>query len=230
MPKTLSSHFSVSGPTRSLTSWSTETLRQAILDGHFEPGERLDQDAIANELGVSRTPIREAIAALESEGLLESKPHRGVFVKVVSPRDIHEVFAVRALLEAEVARAAAQCIPDTVLDELERILEEAQEAYDRGDQGAQFEADRQFHETLREFTDNSLLREILDQVNNRVNVVRRFAQMRPGPHVEEFAQEHSGILRALRQRDGKRAAALMEQHLRKSGVRVENLVQSDAGS
>lgn len=227
MSETLGAHFAVSRPTRSLTSWTTATVRQAILDGRLEPGERLDQDAIGDELGVSRTPIREAIAALESEGLLESKPHRGVFVRVVSRKDIREVFAVRALLEAELARQAALSVPDSVLNRLGCMLNRAQRAYDAGDHVSQFEADRRFHETLRQFTENSLLKEILDQVNNRVNVVRRFAQMRPGPHIEEFAHEHSAILQALKSHDPERAAFLMRRHLENSGVRVQELAEYD---
>jgi DNA-binding GntR family transcriptional regulator len=200
-------------------------LRRAVLEGHLEAGERLDQDALAAELGVSRTPIREAIAALESEGLLESKPHRGVYVTEVSKKDIREVFALRALLEAEVVRQAVSSIPDSVLDELGRMLEEAQKSYDNGDQAAHFDADTRFHKTLREFADNSLLREVLDGVNNRVAAVRRFAQTKPGPHVDEFAREHLQILHAVRQRDPDKAAALMKLHLVESALRVEELLE-----
>jgi DNA-binding GntR family transcriptional regulator len=100
MSKPLRSQFRVSAPTRSLSGWATEVLWQAILDGYFEPGERLDQGAIAQGTWCKPGPLREAVAALESEGLLESKPHRGVFVSEISVRDIREVFALRALLEA----------------------------------------------------------------------------------------------------------------------------------
>jgi DNA-binding GntR family transcriptional regulator len=229
MSKTVFPQLRVSASTRRLADWATEILRQAILDGYFEPGERLDQNAIAEELQVSRTPLREAIAALESEGLLDSRPHRGVFVTEISRKDIREVFFLRALLEAEVAREAALSIPDTVLDALEATLKEAQKAYDDGDHIAQFEADRHFHETLREFTENRLLQEVLEGVNNRINAVRRFAQTKPGPHIDKFAREHLAILQSLRQRDPEGAAALMKQHLQNSGTRVEKLVQAEAG-
>ena len=225
MVRTPISQLSAPTAARSLTAWATENLRRAVLDGRFEPGERLDQDALADELGVSRTPIREAIAALESEGLLESKPYRGVYVTVVSAEDIREVFALRALLEAEVVRQAVSSIPDSVLDALETMLKEAQEAYDNGDQAAQFDADRHFHKTLREFAANSLLREVLDGVNNRVTAVRRFAQTKPGPHVDEFAREHLEILRSIRQRDPDKAASLMKLHLENSGLRVQELAE-----
>lgn len=223
MAKTLSSGFAVSGPTRSLTAWVTETLRRAIVDGCFQPGERLDQDAIADELDVSRTPLRAAIAALESEGLLESRPYHGVFVAKVSLKDVREVFAVRGLLEAEVARQVASVIPDAVLDELEVMLQEGQKAYNQGDQGAPFEADRRFHEALRAFSQNSLLADVLQGLNNRVCLVRGFAQMRQGIHIDEFSQEHRGILQALRKRDADLAAHLMQAHLVNSAIRVVDL-------
>jgi DNA-binding GntR family transcriptional regulator len=225
MPIRSTSEFLRTAPSRSLATWTTDVLRRAILGGHFEPGERLDQDAIAGQLGVSRTPLREAIAALESEGLLTSKPHRGVFVIELTKKDIYEVFALRAVLEAEVVRRCTSSIPDSVLDKLERILEEAQKAHENGDHDAQFDADREFHKTLREYTENALLREVLEGINNRINHVRRFAQTRPGPHVDEFAREHRAILAALRQRDGEGAAELMKKHLQNSGVRVQELVE-----
>jgi DNA-binding GntR family transcriptional regulator len=229
MSETPLSQLGVSAPRKSLASWATEVLRQAILDGHFEPGQRLEQDAIAEELGVSRTPLREAIAALLSEGLLESETHRGVFVNEISRREIREVFALRALLEAEVARQAASAVPEDVLDELETSLKEAQKAYADGNHIAQFEADRHFHQTLREFTENRLLINVLEGVNNRINAVRRFAQTKPGPHVDEFSREHLAILEALRDRDPESAARLMRLHLENSSRRVEELVQSDMG-
>jgi DNA-binding GntR family transcriptional regulator len=223
--KTLTSEFSLSGPARSLASWATDILRQAILNGYFKPGERLDQEAIAKELSVSRTPLREAVAALESEGLLESRPHRGVFVTRISKKDIRDVFALRALLEAEVARQAASSIPDSILDRLETALKDAQTAYENGDHIAQFEADRHFHETLRAFTENDLLKEVLNVANNRITAVRRFAQTKPGSHVDKFAEEHLAILRAIKDRDPEKAASLMRRHLQNSGARVEELAE-----
>lgn len=228
MVRGMARQFSVSSAARSLSAWTTDVLRQAITDGYLESGQRLDQDAIAEELQVSRTPLREAIAALESEGLLQSKPHRGVFVSEVTTKDIHEVYGLRALLEAEIARQAADSVPDAVLGELEASLQDAQKAYDDGDPLAQFQADRQFHETLRVFAKNDLLREVLEGVSNRISAVRRFAQMRPGPHVDEFAREHFDILEAVRQGDGDRAAALTKLHLENSARRLEELMASEA--
>lgn len=211
-------------PSRSLTDLATDTLRQAILKGYFEPGDRLDQDAIAHELEISRTPIRGAIVALESEGLLESRPHHGVFVTTVSKKDIRDIYALRALLEAEMVRQAAASIPETTLDALDSMLREAQRAYEKGDTVGQFEADRQFHETLRGFVRNQLLKKVLAEVENRVLAVRRFAQTKPGEHIDQFAQEHLTIVDALRQRDAARASKLMVSHLNNSGERLQELV------
>jgi DNA-binding GntR family transcriptional regulator len=214
-------------PASSLTDWVAEAVREAILDGQLLPGQKLDQDALAEELQVSRTPVREATRKLESEGLLEVRTHYGVFVKKVSKKDIADVFGVRAVLEAEVARQATTLIPEQVLDRLETRLEEAQKAYETGNTDAQFEADVCFHQTLREFTRNDLLREVLDGLANRIQAVRRFAQTKPGSHVYEFSQEHFDILHAMRRRDPERAAQLMSEHLVKSSVRVQQLMDEE---
>jgi DNA-binding GntR family transcriptional regulator len=109
------------------------------------------------------------------------------------------------------------------------MLEAAQAAHSGGDRDAQFVADRRFHEALRGFTENVLLREVLEGINNRVVAVRRFAQTKPGPHINESAQEHSAILQAMRERDADRAASLMKAHLDNSARRVSELsVQSSA--
>jgi DNA-binding GntR family transcriptional regulator len=207
------SEVSISRATRSLTEWTTEILRRAILDGYFEPGERLDQDAIAEELGVSLTPLRGAIAALESEGLFVRWPHRGVFLREVSEEELRESFALRALLEAELVLQATSSIPDSVLDELESMLEKADNAYDDGDHAAFFDADRHLHKTLAEFAGASLWSEVLELVKNRIAAVVLLAHADSSPYVGEFSREHFAILEAMRERDPKRAAALMRQHL-----------------
>ena len=213
---------------RVLADWVTASLREAILNGYFEPGEKLDQDLIAEELGVSRTPVREALNRLESEGFVEVRPHYGAFIAEVSPQDIREVYEVRRLLEAEVVWQVTPLIPESVLDELERSLAETQAQFDAGDSAKHFESDVYFHETIVNFVENRLLKEILDSLTNRVSMVRRFAQSKPGPHLVESFKEHRAILQAIQQRDPEKAVELMTIHLERSAVRIQELVQSRA--
>jgi DNA-binding GntR family transcriptional regulator len=107
---------------RVLADWVTASLREAILNGYFEPGEKLDQDRIAEELEVSRTPVREAVRRLESEGFIEVRPHYGAFITEVSRQDIREVYEIRRVLEAEVVRQVTPVIPESVLGELDPRL------------------------------------------------------------------------------------------------------------
>ncbi|MBM3134131.1 MAG: GntR family transcriptional regulator [Chloroflexi bacterium] len=214
---------------RVLADWVTTSLREAILNGYFAPGEKLDQDQIAEELKISRTPVREAISRLESEGFIEVRPHRGAFMAMVSQQDIREVYEIRRLIEAEAVRQATPLIPESVLDELDRSLTETQVQFDSGDTTKHFASDIYYHKTILDFTPNRLLKEVLDGLTNRISMVRSFAQSRPGPHLVESLQEHRAILQAMRQRDPEQAAGLMRLHLEKSALRVQELAQEPMG-
>jgi DNA-binding GntR family transcriptional regulator len=210
---------------RVLADWVTISLREAILDGYFAPGEKLDQDQIAEELKVSRTPVREALSRLESEGFIEVRPHRGAYMAVVSQQDVFEVYEIRRLLEAAAVRQATPLIPESVLDELDRSLTETQVQFDGGDTTKHFASDIHFHETILDFVENRLLKEMLDGLTNRISMVRRFAQSRPGPHLVESLKEHRAILQAIRQRDPEQAAGLMRLHLERSALRIQELAR-----
>lgn len=209
---------------RVLADWVTDTLRQAILEGHFRPGEKIDQDLIAKELDVSRTPVREALKVLESEAFVEIRPHRGAFISVVTREDVRKIYEVRSLIEAEIVRRVTPIIPDSVLNEVEAYLDQVQATPE--DRMKHVDADIYFHNRISEFATNELLTEILDGLNNRVLRVRRFGQLQPGYHLMKSHREHCAILKAMKQRDDERAAELMALHLRRSAERIERSVSS----
>jgi DNA-binding GntR family transcriptional regulator len=210
---------------RVLADWVTASLREAIFNGYFESGEKLDQNRIAEELEVSRTPVREAMRRLESEGFVEVRPHYGAFIAKVSRQDIREVYEIRRVLEAEVVRQVTPLMPESVLDELDRTLTETQAQFEAGDSAKHFEGDVYFHETIANFVENRLLKEVIDGLTNRVSVVRRFAQLQPGYHMTESFKEHRAILQAIRQRDPEEAAELMRVHLERSALRIQELAE-----
>jgi len=213
---------------RVLADWVTASLREAILHGYYEPGEKLDQDRIAEELEVSRTPVREAMRRLESEGFVEVRPHHGAFIAMVSQQDIREVYEIRRLLEAEVVRQVTPLIPESVLDELDRSLTETEAQFESGDITQHFESDVYFHETLVDFVENRLLKDVLDGLTNRISIVRRFAQLQPGPHLVESFKEHRAIFEAMRERDPEEAAELMGLHLMNSAARIQELSRDES--
>ena len=213
---------------RVLADWVTASLREAILHGYFEVGEKLDQDRIAEELEVSRTPVREAMRRLESEGFVEVRPHHGAFIAKVSQQEIHQVYEIRRLLEVEVVRQVTPLIPESVLDELDRSLTETEVQFESGDITQHFESDVYFHETLADLVENELLKEVLDGLANRITIARRFAQLQSGPHLVESFKEHRAIFEAIRQRDPEGAAELMRVHLVNSAVRIQELSRDES--
>jgi DNA-binding GntR family transcriptional regulator len=212
---------------RVLADWVTDTIREAIFQGYFEPGEKIDQERIGEELNVSRTPIRESLKALESEGLIKIRPHRGAFVTRVTREDITNVYEVRRLLEPAAVRQVTPLIPDSVLDELESSLAEARALCDAGDTSVFSPNDIHFHNTILCLVENKLLNDILDGLHNRISIIRRYASLRPGSHMIESMQEHRDIIQAMRRRDSEQAAEAMRLHIENTIMRVVDLVPLD---
>lgn len=208
---------------KTLSERLTHSLRDAILKGYFEPGEKLDPELIAREYGVSRMPVREAFGRLESEGVIELRPHHGAFIPTMSQEDILDTFEIRKLLEAEIVRQAIAVIPDEVLDQMELQQRQALEASGHGDAQTFINADIHFHETLLSYVHNNLFRVVLESMNKRISKVRRVAASQPGPHMVESANEHLLIIAAIRERDSERAVWHMTQHLDHSGKRIKDL-------
>jgi DNA-binding GntR family transcriptional regulator len=202
---------------RVLGEWVARTLRKAILEGYIGPGERIDQDLIAEELDVSRTPVREALVVLESEGFVEIRPHHGAYVSTVTAQDVQEIYEVRALIEPEMVRHVTPVIPDEVLEQLEKSLEEVEEQSDY------VKSVIAFHDMVAGFVENGLLREIVDAINQRAIRVRRFAQLHLQLHDVESHAEHCAIIRAMQQRDADGAAELMALHIENSARRMQKL-------
>ncbi len=211
---------------RILTDWVTDTLRKAIIEGHFRPGEKVNQDLIAQELDVSRTPVREALKVLESEDFVEIRPHRGAFIALVTQDDIFKTYQVRTLIEAEIVRLVTPVIPDSVLDELEEYFNQLHGHRTPEERAQHIDADIHFHDTVAKYATNELLREILESLNNRVMRVRRFGQLQSEYHLVKSHQEHCAILKAIQQRNSERAAELMKIHLQRSAERIHRAVNN----
>ena len=139
----------------------SEALRQAIKEGILKPGERLMEIQLADELGVSRTPIREAIRKLELEGFVVMIPRRGTYVADISLKDVVQVFEIRSALEELAAGLAAERITPDELEELERILVEINEYIDRDEFDKIVDTDIRFHGVLYRASRNNRLVDIL---------------------------------------------------------------------
>lgn len=191
--------------------------------GYFLPGEKLDPELISHELDVSGMPVREAFRRLESEGLIDYRSHRGAFVPTPNRKDIQEIYALRKLLEVEVVRLVTPLIPDRTLIEMQKRVDDEEKRLLDGDASQHTEVDVYFHNTLISFLDNRLLKEVLQSISNRVNLVRLLSSVQPGPHMESPVKEHQAILEAMRRRNPDEAAKMMSIHLDNSVNRIQKL-------
>ncbi len=189
-----------------------ETLRDAIINQVLRPGERLMEIQLAEELGVSRTPVREAIRKLELEGLVVMLPRRGAYVAGISMKDILEVFEVRAALEALAAGLAAERITEEELDEMERQLVKETEETEANNLRSIVEIDTSFHDLLYKAARNERLVHFVNLLQEQLQRFRSASLARPG-RSKNALDEHRKILEALASRDAKLAEQLAREHI-----------------
>ena len=187
-----------------------DRLKSAIVEGELAPGARMLEVELAGKLGVSRTPVREALVRLAQEGLAELLPGRGARVRVLSPAEVSEVYEVRAALEAEAARLAAQRASEGELEELAR-LEAALHRIPKTDLAEQTRADTRFHARLVALSKNRELERLFHQLDAKLALARRFsADENQSP---KTLAEHRAILEALKARDPEAAARAARAHV-----------------
>lgn len=190
-----------------------KTLRQAILTGELQPGERLMEITLANRLGVSRTPVREAIHKLEQEGLVIMMPRRGAQVAQITEKDLIEVLEVRLGLEEMAVRFACERMTGEHLGEICRAANEFTSAIDRDDLTALAQADEKFHSLICSAADNDCLCNITN--NLREQMYRyRIEHLKDQDARRNLDAEHKAICAALEKRDEETARTILCSHIR----------------
>lgn len=201
-----------------------QTLRQAILRGELEPGERLMEIHLAERLGVSRTPIREAIRKLELEGLVVMIPRRGAVVASITETDLKDVLEVRRALEILAAEVACERITQEQLKELERTAEEFYRLKNTEDVTKLAEADVNFHDIIYEATGNARLISLLN--NLREQMYRyRLEYLKDKRSHEQLNQEHRRIYEGIRTGDKKMVAEAVCQHINNQEQAILKAIQ-----
>lgn len=189
-----------------------ETIRNAIISGSLKPGERLMEVQMAERLGVSRTPIREAIRKLELEGLVIMLPRKGAFVADLSVKDLTEVLEIRAALEGLAAGLAVARIDEKEIEELEEISMKFHKAVEGNNLEELVYWDIQFHEAIFRASGN----ERLIQLNNNLREqVQRFREMylKEANRPKETLKEHYDLVEAISSRDISKAEKLARKHI-----------------
>jgi DNA-binding GntR family transcriptional regulator len=186
-------------------------LKTRIMSAALPPGASLNELEIADALGISRTPVREAIRKLEQEGLAMRYPNRGAIVTKLSMKDVLEIWQIREILEPAACRLATARIEDAALERIEKVLLELKER-PVGPEGyeAFLRADLDLHGTILEASGNGTLRQVVDLLNERIVQVRVVTSP---PRFQRSVDEHIAIVGALRARDAGAAAEAMRRHL-----------------
>ena len=192
-----------------------ETLRDAIRKGKLKPGERLMESQLAEDLGVSRTPVREAIRKLELEGYVIMMPRRGTYVANLSIRDVNEVFEIRTSLDSLASGLAAERITDEELERLQRLLVAIGGYIEENDMDKIVECDTEFHDLLYQASRNSRLVGIIFNLREQLTRFRSTSMAFPG-RLKATLEEHRRIVEAIAQGDVAEARAAAEYHMEKS--------------
>ncbi|MGN0354154.1 MAG: GntR family transcriptional regulator [Muricoprocola sp.] len=188
------------------------TLRNAILKGELKPGERLMEIQLSQKLGVSRTPVREALRKLELEGLVLMMPRKGAVVADITIQDLEDVLEVRTALEELAVQKACDTITEEQLKELKRAANEFKRCAENEDILACAEADMQFHEVIYGATNNKRLQQML--TNLREQMYRyRMEYLKDKGMYSALIEEHDMIRKAIKRRDKVKAGMLMRTHI-----------------
>ncbi len=197
-------------PQTALYEQVAEKLRARILGHTLGAGSWIDEQSLAAEFGISRTPLREALKVLATEGLVTMKLRRGAYVTEVSERDLSEVFHLLALLESDAAFAVAQTATTAQLAELE-VLHRQLEA-SAGDRDRFFAANEAFHMHLLAVADNRWRQQVVVDLRKVMKLNRHHSLFKQG-RLEASLAEHTALMAALRQHNPKRAQQLMREHM-----------------
>ncbi|HLT98925.1 MAG TPA: GntR family transcriptional regulator [Burkholderiaceae bacterium] len=189
-----------------------DRLRAMIQSNELEAGSWIDEVRLTRELGVSRTPLREALKVLVAEGLLRLEPRRGCFVNELSPRDLDDIFPLMAMLEGRCAYEAARKIQPEDLDRLEPLHRKLEEHARAGDIDLYYATNAEIHESIQALADNRWLSDMVDGLRKLLSLSRHKSLAYPG-RIRESCAEHLAIFAALKARDPEGAEALTRKHL-----------------
>ena len=187
-------------------------LREDILSGVYQENEELKENTIGLELGVSRTPVREALRQLELEGLVTMIPNKGAYVTGITQKDIHDIYVIRSYLEGLCARWACEQITEAQIEALDEVLYLSDFHARRSHHEQLVELDNKFHELIYRASGSKILEHVLTDFHHYVERVRKITLAAPD-RAKKSSQEHAAILDAIRQRNGELAEALAHEHI-----------------
>lgn len=210
----------------SLTEQVTRMIRSAITSGDMKPEDHYSASGLAEELGVSRTPVREALQLLEKEGIVRIEKNRGVRVLQISLDEIVEVFQIRMILEPPAAGRAAELVTDEALETIHELHQRILDFAARGDGGGTLQADKDFHLFLLGLAENERLVMMVDELRTLV-LTRGLVTIPQARSSQDLADDRQDILTAIESRDAAAAARAMREHVLRTARLLVTAVCAD---
>ena len=198
---------------RTLTEIVVEKLRAAIIEGHYAFGENISEDKLAAAFGVSRTPVRDALSALQFTGLVTVKPKRGSFVFSPTIEEVSEICEYRLMLEREALRLSMQKNPEAFLTDLDASIVRMRERMEAGDEIGYVKLDTEFHNLFFDCCGNSLVQNAFDLVEARIATIRTALNARFKQRREASFDQHVAIVEGLRRGDWHTVDEVLRDHI-----------------
>ncbi|QCP51371.1 GntR family transcriptional regulator [Trinickia violacea] len=209
------SNLKIERTAKTLRELTLDKLRSAIVQGYFRPGDRLVERTLCDELGVSRTVVREVLRHLETEGLVETVARQGPIVARLDPAQVGEIYELRSLLEANAARACAERATPALVNELRAIRKTVEDAFQQDDWPSVLECTERFYEAMFDGAGKQVSLAVVKSLNARINRLRALTIAVPGRR-DESNREMNVLLDAIERRDGEAAAAASAAHIRRT--------------
>lgn len=203
-----------------------DRLRRRIYGHELRPGEPIDERALCEELGISRTPLREALKVLNAEGLVDLVPRRGCFVRQLAPEELRDLFPVMAVLEGLCARQAAERLSPSDLHGLEAMHERLETLAAAGQVDEYYEENFQFHGAVQQLSGNRWLQRTVGELRRILRLARHHQLTLPG-RLRSSLEEHRRIMEALRRGDADAAEHAMREHLTEQRFALQRLSAMD---
>ena len=189
-----------------------EKIKEAIIKGHFKPGEKLVEQTLAQEMGVSRTPVREAIRRLEAEGFVVSIPRKGVVVSRADKEEIVQLYSIRAELEGLAARWAIENADEDDIRKLDEAISRMEETAASGDLNGVVQSNALFHDAIAQASKSRILCTLLKTLQDNIQRFRFQSLHLPG-RPEAALAEHKEIVAAIKEKKTEEADRLLKEHL-----------------
>ncbi|MDF1616544.1 GntR family transcriptional regulator [Petrocella sp. FN5] len=194
-------------------------IREDILKGGYKHKEAIKELQVAVELGVSRTPVREALRQLELEGLVTIIPNKGAIVTGINAKDIQDIYAIRSMIEGLCAKWASENITASQIDDLEEVVYLSEFHLEKGHIDQLYELDNKFHEILYEASNSKIMKHVLSDFHHYVQRVRKVS-LSSVDRAKASIKEHKAILEALKIGNGKTASELTNKHIENTSQNV----------